>query len=240
MELRQTQWSLPVCRSWINSPETTSKFCTGPSVGRWKPLTAPLYNNLFPTLNSCRNRLILSAEDFLKQTVRLEGLPYPLRPQLFSVHTVPLRGLPGFWRIQKTQVCFFHLLTEFFFGKIHFKLQNIRKTLTNSVEIACTLHKFHTRGAPTWRMSIYGNMDDVRWKPRISPCDLFLKTLNVNCSWDQSRLRPVPYENSSWDSCRDYSLRVCRPLKSRKGRPYDLYADRLCGTQEGTGPCNKS
>ena len=167
MELMQTQWSLPVCRSWINSPETTSKFRTGPSVGRWKPWTAPSYNNLSPTLNICTNRLILSAEDFLNQTVRLEGLPYPLRPKLFSVHTVPLRSLPGFWRIQKAQECFFHLLTEFFFGKIHFKLQNIRKTLTNSVEIACALHKFHTRGAPTWRMPIYGNMGDVRWKPRM-------------------------------------------------------------------------
>ena len=37
MELMQTQWSFPVCRSCMNSADTTSKFLAGPSVGRWKP-----------------------------------------------------------------------------------------------------------------------------------------------------------------------------------------------------------
>lgn len=37
MEETHTQWSLPVCKICINSLVTTSKFRTGPRVGRWNP-----------------------------------------------------------------------------------------------------------------------------------------------------------------------------------------------------------
>lgn len=42
-------------------------------------------------------RHVCVAEDFFNQTVevRLEGLPDPLRPKVFSAHTIPLLGLPG-------------------------------------------------------------------------------------------------------------------------------------------------
>lgn len=41
-ELTHTQWALPVCRIWINSPITWLKFLTGPKVGLWKPSTSGL------------------------------------------------------------------------------------------------------------------------------------------------------------------------------------------------------
>ena len=41
-EPTHTQWALPVCKIWINSPLTWLKFLTGPKVGLCKPSTSGL------------------------------------------------------------------------------------------------------------------------------------------------------------------------------------------------------